>query len=82
MRYFKIFVLLVAIVGLGTNTSCERDDICHGSTPTTPKLIIELYDSASPENAKFATKLRVQGVGNPDFLTVSINDVNSVTRDS
>lgn len=75
MKYFKILIiptLLIAIISI----SCERDDICPGSTPTTPRLIIDLYDADSPENKKNAFSLVVASVGN-DFILPGYNSVTS-----
>jgi len=41
---FLIILLLVI--------SCERDDICPESEQTTPRLLIEFFDIADPENLK------------------------------
>lgn len=56
-------------------TSCERDDICPGSTSTTPKLILHFYNSTDPEAIKFVPQIRVQGVGN-DAVLDGYNAVN------
>ncbi|MDO5971829.1 DUF6452 family protein [Flavivirga aquimarina] len=42
--------------------SCERDDICPESTPTTPRLIIDLYDASSPDDIKFVFDVVVIGI--------------------
>ncbi|PKQ44129.1 DUF6452 family protein [Confluentibacter flavum] len=64
----KISLLLILLLAIGIIISCERDDICPESTPTTPKLIIEFYDSANPESVKFVPQIRVQGVNNDGVL--------------
>ena len=48
----KKISLLFALVFLIANYSCERDDICPESTPTTPRLIIDLYDLGDQETQK------------------------------
>lgn len=68
MKYFKIALLLVLLAVISTNISCERDDICPESTPTTPKLIIEFYNTNEPENLKAIARLRVQGINNDNVL--------------
>ena len=45
-------------------SSCEKDDICAESTPTTPKVVIEFYDAANPTTAKNVSNLVVTS---PDF---------------
>tara|TARA_R110002167_G_scaffold61570_2_gene173862 strand:+ start:1153 stop:1695 length:543 start_codon:yes stop_codon:yes gene_type:complete len=69
-----ILFILITIVSL----SCEPDDICPESTPTTPSLIIRLYDISNQESKKNVSGLRVQGVGNDNVLT----NFNVVTTDS
>jgi hypothetical protein len=58
---FKILGVLVAIATL--MVSCERDDICAESTPTTPLLIIRFYDAENPTEFKAASDLVVAEVG-------------------
>jgi hypothetical protein len=41
----KIFLLLLVVFSF---SSCEKDDICDASTSTTPRLVIEFYESAAP----------------------------------
>lgn len=56
----KVFqVLLLSFVF----SSCEKDDICDRNTPTTPKVVIEFYDNASPTTLKNITKLKVDATG-------------------
>ncbi len=38
----KIFLFLLISFSF---LSCEKDDICDATTPTTPRLVIEFYDS-------------------------------------
>ncbi|WP_162623239.1 DUF6452 family protein [Confluentibacter sediminis] len=68
MKYLKIIIPLIFLIFMGITISCERDDICPESTPTTPNLIIEFYESTDPETASFVPKLRVQGIDNSDVL--------------
>lgn len=53
-----LFAILLAIL------SCERDDICPGTTPTTPHLIIRFYDQDEPESLKDVDDLVIQGIDN------------------
>lgn len=57
----KIFLLLLISIFF---SGCEKDDICDSATPTTPKIVIEFYDSANPTVVKNVTNL---GVFNTDF---------------
>ena len=67
--------LLILFLYLIINLGCERDDICAETTPTTPRLLIDLYDIAEPDEQKNVFDFRVQGVGNdnvlPDYNVVS-----------
>lgn len=54
--------------------SCEPDDICASTTPTTPKLILRFYDSANPNTLKSVENLAIQGVGNELIYSVSSTD--------
>jgi ABC-type phosphate/phosphonate transport system substrate-binding protein len=53
----KIFALLLLIAF--TLPGCEKDDICDADTNTTPRLVIEFYDYANPENLKAVVNLKV-----------------------
>ncbi len=67
MKYFKILIvpfLLIVVLSI----SCERDDICPESTPTTPSLIIDVFDFESQENKKSIFGLLVGGVDRQDIL--------------
>ena len=55
----KIFALLLLFSLIST---CERDDICPESTPTTPKLIIRFYDFAEQSETKRVLNLQIQGI--------------------
>lgn len=68
MKKISFLLILLILLGIGITTSCEPDDICPESTPTTPSLIIDLYDQVNSENKKAVTKLLIVGVGNDDFL--------------
>lgn len=69
IRLFLLFLVLF---------NCERDDICPENTPTTPHLIIRLYDISNQESNKNAFKMRIQGVGNSEVL----ENYNVITTDS
>ncbi|CAM4449556.1 DUF6452 family protein [Flavobacterium terrigena] len=57
----KLFLLLLISFFF---SGCEKDDICDETTPTTPKVIIEFYDSANPTVLKNVVNL---GIFNTDF---------------
>ena len=59
----KIFGILIIVLGIGFITnSCQRDDICPESTPTTPRLIITFFDIQEPDAPKAVTALSVREV--------------------
>lgn len=66
-----LFLLLTISIFCG----CERDDICPNSTPTSPRLVIDLFDFENQENSKNVFGLVVAGVGNLFVLS----DYNNVT---
>ncbi|MDN3673926.1 DUF6452 family protein [Flavobacterium branchiarum] len=55
-------ILFIIIVIAFTFSGCEKDDICDGNTPTTPRLVISFFDrtNSTPKNV---TKLKVIGKG-------------------
>ncbi|MUU77436.1 DUF6452 family protein [Winogradskyella endarachnes] len=59
MKNLKYIVLLIAISFI----NCERDDICAYTTSTTPRLIIEFYDTDNPDDLKDVPRLTVYGEG-------------------
>lgn len=71
----KLLLRTLLIFGIFTlvATSCERDDICAASTPTTPRLIISFYDAEDQQLAK-PINLQVYEVGRPDSIINYTND--------
>lgn len=51
--------LFIAICFFG----CEKDDICSGTTPTTPRLIIQFYEKDNPSVLKVAPNLKAVATG-------------------
>ncbi|GAA4952408.1 DUF6452 family protein [Algibacter agarivorans] len=77
MKYFKILIIpFILIVTL--SISCERDDICPDSTPTTPRLIIDLIDPDNQDDSKNVFGLVVAGVDN-EFILSEYNNVTTST---
>lgn len=60
-RYLVTICIVVFAISFW---NCEKDDICAEGTVTTPRLVIEFYDSASPTTLKNVTNL---GVISPSF---------------
>ena len=70
----KIFYfLLLFTFGL---SSCEKDDICDGNTPTTPRLILSFYDITNPSIRKSVTRLKVIGEGLTDGIVFNKNGID------
>ena len=64
----KIQLLFICLFSI-TFSSCEKDDICEASTPTTPKLVVEFYDSINPTVKKNVTNLAVKEINSTTSLT-------------
>ncbi len=56
----KILLLFIASF---TFSSCEKDDICDGNTPTTPRLVFQFYDRNNPSVLKNVNNLEIIGSG-------------------
>jgi hypothetical protein len=70
-----IFITLSLLLALSF-WNCEKDDICAEGTPTTPRVIIELYDAANPTVLKSVTNL---GVIEPTFTEgIPFNGVSKI----
>ena len=57
----KIQLLFICLFSISFS-SCEKDDICEATTPTTPKLVIEFYDVLNRTVKKNVTNLAVKEV--------------------
>ena len=85
-RFLKYCLFIVGMVFL--LVSCERDDICPASTPTTPFLVIEFFDVAEPENNKTVQGLSyIAGnsvdtisIGNTDSIALPLNTNQNTTQ--
>lgn len=65
----KILAFLM-ILGFASS-SCEPDDICDPTTPTTPRMLIQFYDFNNPSVLKNVTNLKVIGDGMTDGVVLS-----------
>jgi hypothetical protein len=61
----KIFAFLLTIL-MSILTGCEKDDIC--TEETTPRLILEFYDTSNNAVLKNVVNLKVKGEGAADFI--------------
>ena len=67
MKYFKVLIIPILLLAV-LSISCERDDICPESTPTTPSLIIDVFDFSNQENKKNVFGLLIVGTDRQDVL--------------
>lgn len=56
-------IILLLLIATFSFSSCEKDDICDATTPTTPRLVIEFYNISNPTVLKNVTNLKVIGEG-------------------
>ncbi len=63
------FLMLISSVFFG----CEKDDICSGDTPTTPKLVINFYEYLNPSVSKQVLKLEIFKEEAPERILVFEN---------
>ncbi len=61
--------ILLLILFTLTLSGCEKDDICDENTSTTPDVVIEFYDAASPNTLKNVTNLKVVANGYTEALS-------------
>jgi len=76
----KKVILLLIIIG-ASFTSCERDDICAETTPTTPRLIIRFFDNDMPENLQAVESLNAIALGD-DNVPITISGFVTMSTDS
>lgn len=65
-RYIILFVFIIATFGLFL--SCEKDDICSESTPTTPMVVVDFYEYLNPSVQKSFLYLEIIEIENPDTI--------------
>lgn len=75
MKYFKILIIPIILIAV-ISSSCERDDICPDSTPTTPRVIIDMFDFENQESSKNVFGLLAAGIDN-DFILTGYNIVTT-----
>src|SRR6218665_472311 len=68
-----ISILLLFTFGL---SSCEKDDICDGNTPTTPRLVIRFYDIANPTKTRNVSNLKVIGEDMEEGIVFNENAID------
>ncbi len=67
MKYLKTLLIPALFIAV-LSISCERDDICPASTPTTPHLIIDFLDASNNDNPKNVFGLLIAGADNESIL--------------
>jgi hypothetical protein len=70
MKFKKFYIYLVFVT---VCFSCESDDVCDGSIPTTPSLVIEVYDATNTSSTRATTNLKITEVGNSNALVFENN---------
>lgn len=76
----KIFCVLF-IIGF-VLTGCEKDDICDPSTPTTPRLVIQLFDVNNPSVSRIVNNIKIVGEGINYSNGVKNNQGSQIWNDS
>lgn len=61
-------------------SSCERDDICAESTPTTPLLVIDFFDQDNPSELKAPNNLLIIAQGSTEGLLLNSSSVSLPLR--
>ena len=64
----KFVNISIALILIACFAGCEKDDICAGTTPTTPRLIIDFYDFANQSAVKNVNNLTAIAEGVADTL--------------
>lgn len=73
MKHINLLLVLITFLSLLT---CERDDLCAETTPTTPSFVINFFNNTNQEAAKNVSNLYVFNATNgvlPDYTLVSTN---------
>ncbi len=58
--------------------SCEKDDICADSTPTTPSLIVEFYNKDNHEDPVNVSNFKYYAVGETKIFDTGATAVNRI----
>ncbi|RZJ67609.1 MAG: hypothetical protein EOO50_04840 [Flavobacterium sp.] len=67
----KIVTVFALLLLAFSQTNCERDDICSGTTPTTPRIVIDFYDYNQPTVLKNVTNLELQSIDSDSSVVVN-----------
>lgn len=66
----KKIIAFLLILGFASS-SCEPDDICDPTTPTTPRMLIKFYEISNPSVQKNVKNLKVIGEGMPNGVILN-----------
>ncbi len=66
----------------GNLTSCERDDICAETTPTTPQIVLRFFNNNMPTELLEADNLTVTALDDANMPIPISNNLAALTRDS
>jgi hypothetical protein len=69
----KLVTLSLVLLLAFSAANCEKDDICDANTMTTPRLVVEFYDTLNPTLLKNVTNLKITGEGVIDSLGTFTN---------
>jgi len=76
MKKLLHFIVLMSVL----LSSCERDDICAESTPTTPLLVIDFFDVDNPSEAKAPANLHLVEEGSDQGLLFNTTSISIPLR--
>lgn len=76
MKHLKLYLLLITTLSFLT---CERDDLCPETTPTTPSFVIDFYNNNAQDSRKNVVDIYVIGQDNEEVLTdYNLENVNQL----
>ncbi len=68
LPFIILFFLFYLFIG------CEKDDICVAETPSTPRLVVYLFDKENRDTRKAADNISVYGIGKEEALITFSSD--------
>lgn len=67
----KKAIFSFAVIFIATSwlfLSCEKDDICLDSAPSTPELVVQFFDKNAPEEVKNISSIYIKAEGQTEGL--------------
>lgn len=77
MKRFTGSVLIFGLIA-AYMISCEKDDICAQTTPTTPNMVVKFYSNDNRGSEKTVENLKFFVEGNQDTISVGATDSTHV----